>query len=113
VAANNQSISFTCEAANAEFTGTLAMESIIRSVKDIETDDRRALEHVIGRGLDEDQQLVIQVISPNNSSTDSPEVPGSPALPGWCNVYEGLSDAELADLEEVVLTRADLSRDRE
>jgi hypothetical protein len=50
VAANNQSISLTCEAANAEFTGTLAMESIIRSVKDIELDDRRALEHVVGRG---------------------------------------------------------------
>jgi hypothetical protein len=30
-------------------------------------------------------------------------------LPEWCNVYEGLADEEIADLEKTILTRADLS----
>jgi hypothetical protein len=34
-------------------------------------------------------------------------------LPAWCNVYEGLSEGEIADLERIVLTRADLSRPME
>lgn len=33
-----------------------------------------------------------------------------PALPDWCNVYEGLSDEEIADLQRIILQRADLSR---
>ena len=34
-------------------------------------------------------------------------------LPEWCNVYEGLTDEEIADLEKTILTRADLSRPSE
>ena len=34
-------------------------------------------------------------------------------LPDWCNVYEGLSDAEVAAIEEVTLTRANLTRPSE
>lgn len=33
-----------------------------------------------------------------------------PTLPEWCNVYAGLSDEEIAELEETILTRADLTR---
>ncbi len=35
------------------------------------------------------------------------------ALPVWCNVYEGLSDEEIADLDRTILTRADLTRPSE
>lgn len=31
-------------------------------------------------------------------------------LPEWCNVYAGLTDDEIADLEKRILTRADLTR---
>ena len=31
-------------------------------------------------------------------------------LPDWCNVYEGLSDEEIAEIERIALTRADLTR---
>jgi len=34
-------------------------------------------------------------------------------LPEWCNVYAGLSDEEIADVEKTILTRADLSRPSE
>jgi len=38
------------------------MESIIRNVKDIEAEDRRSLEHVVGQQLRDNQEVVIRVI---------------------------------------------------
>jgi len=35
---------------------------------------------------------------------------GEPNLPEWCDVYAGLSDQEMAELEQVILRRADFSR---
>jgi hypothetical protein len=86
------------------------MESIIRNVAEIDAADRQALEHVVGRQLRENEQIVIQI---ENTKASSPAANGAPSpgkLPAWCNVYEGLSDAEVAELERVVLTRADMSR---
>ena len=31
-------------------------------------------------------------------------------LPDWCNVYAGLTDDEVAEVEKVILQRADLTR---
>jgi len=39
------------------------MESIIRNVKDIEGDDRRSLEHVVGQPLRDNQQVIIKVMT--------------------------------------------------
>lgn len=80
-------------------------------MKDIGTADRRALEHVIGQRLSDRQQLVIEVVNPDVPSTQAAAEPAAATLPDWCNVYEGLSDVEMAALEDVVLTRADLSRE--
>lgn len=85
------------------------MEAVTRNVRDIETSDRRALEHVVGRQLKENQQVIIQVVTLSSEPKE-----GWPAsvsgLPDWCNVYEGLSDTEIAEVEDVILPRADLSR---
>jgi len=40
------------------------MESIIRSVKDIEAAQRQSLEEVIGHELHDNQQIVIRVVTP-------------------------------------------------
>ena len=89
------------------------MQDIIRNVRDIDTADRRALEHVIGQHLSEDQRLVIHVVNMDVPPQLSDDTPVNVTLPDWCNVYEGLSDEEVSALEEVVLTRADLSRNSE
>ena len=81
------------------------MEDIVRNVRDIDTADRRALEHVIGQHLAENQQLVIHVVNVDVSSQRPAGKPTTVALPDWCNVYEGLSDEEVSALEKVVLTR--------
>lgn len=81
------------------------MENIIRDVRDIERGDRQAIEHVVGHSLGDDQRLVIQIVSldvrdktPIGNDAVRPQ-----ELPDWCNIYEGLSDAEIADLEKSIV----------
>ena len=98
------------------------MESIVRNVRDIGADERRHLEHVLGQKLRDNQQLIIQVISLSELRAEDGDAARaatreagaeSVALPAWCNVYGGLSDHEIADVEKVVLTRAALTRTSE
>ena len=79
------------------------MSDIIRDVRDIEASDRQALEHVLGMRLHEHQKIIISVL---NVEARTPAEPGttpsaakSTGLPAWCNVYEGMSDDEVADVE--------------
>jgi hypothetical protein len=87
-------------------------KTIIRNTVDLNANDRTALERVLG----DNQQLVIGIVSlPGQRQTPEPPpsrstASAAPALPDWCNVYDGLSDEEIADLERIILQRADLSR---
>jgi len=96
----------------------MSMDTVIRNVDEIDAHDRQALEHVLGQSLRENQQLVINIVNLQVpvGAAQSP-VPhksnGTPTLPAWCNVYEGLSDEEIAAMEQTILTRADLSRPSE
>jgi len=94
------------------------MEKVIRNVRDIDRADRQALEHVLGQRLRENQQVVIGIVNLDVTEPPGAEAPplgtrGAAALPEWCNVYEGLTDEEIADLEQLILTRADLTRPSE
>ncbi len=81
------------------------MESIIRDVRDIEIGDREAIEHLIGHELGADQRLVIQVLSVDlqRESKIRGQSSAEQKLPDWCDVYEGLSEAEVADLEQSIV----------
>ena len=86
------------------------METVVRNVRDLRKNERSAAEQLVGHSLRENQQLVIQFVNLDIAT----ERPGKGApegkLPEWCNVHEGLTDEEIADLEKTILTRADLSR---
>jgi hypothetical protein len=89
------------------------MENVVRNVRDIDSADRQALEHMLGQQLRENQQLVIRVVTLGlQPQVAEPPIGAmaAPSLPDWCRVYEGLSDQEIADVEEIALTRANLSR---
>ena len=79
------------------------MEKIIRNVRDIDAADREALEHVVGRQLRENQQVIINVVSLDVAAP----VPGAAApagtLPDWCNVYDGLTDEEIDEIEKSIV----------
>ena len=86
------------------------MERITRNVRDIETAERRVLEHVIGRKLTENQQLVIGVVNLDLSHPDTPPPSSANEVPPWWNIYEGLSDDEIDRLDKAVRQRANLTR---
>lgn len=89
------------------------MEAIIRQVRDIEESERHVLEHVLGRQLKENQQVIIQVVTIGIQSSPQAESDGesdADQLPEWCNVYEGLTDEQIADLDSAIRERANLTR---
>ena len=89
------------------------MDNIVRNVKDIAAADRRAIEHLLGAPLADHQQVVIQVMPDREnlqSASGRSTANGAAALPEWTHVYEGFSDADIAEIEKSVLSRADLTR---
>lgn len=80
------------------------MERVIRNVAELDVADRRAIEHLLGRQLERNQQLVISVVSLDLSDPDAPALP-------WEGVYAGLPEEEVERLDGAIRRRADLSRD--
>lgn len=90
------------------------MDHLSRNVRDIDPTDRLAIEHVLGQSLRDDQQVVISIHqAPPRAPTNDSDTAKTDRLPSWCNVFEGLSEKELAEVEEAVLRRADLTREIE
>jgi hypothetical protein len=69
---------------------------------------RRALEEVIGRQLAANQRLVISVteLEARPVADDRPVQ----SLDDWTNFYEGLSEEEIEAIDEIIKTRANLTR---
>jgi hypothetical protein len=57
------------------------------------------------------EPIVRQVRSADESEEQTAPQPGK--LPEWCNVYDGLTDEQIAEVEEVILQRSDLTRPSE
>jgi hypothetical protein len=89
------------------------MESITRNVSDIPAGDLQALEHLIGAPLRPSQQVIVQVIEKESDRNKTPSEAPEPKLPEWFNVYEGLSDAEIDELDAAIQQRLDLTRNYE
>lgn len=85
------------------------METLVRNVRDLDQSDRFALERVVGHPLRESERLVIQVMDVGTEK-QSASGPADDELPAWCDVYEGLSDSEIDDLDEGIV-RTHSSRD--
>jgi hypothetical protein len=87
------------------------MESIVRNVRDIDAEDRPALEHVVGRTLQDNQRLIIQVTEVE-TGRESPAADTRPVqtVDDWTKVYEGLSDEEVENIDKIIKTRAKLTR---
>ncbi len=89
-----------------------SMEKVVRNVADIDTADRRALEHVIGKRLSETEQLIISIV--NLDMTDRPAGPARQprqSLDDWTHVYDGLSEEDIEAIDQIAKQRANLTRD--
>jgi hypothetical protein len=76
-------------------------------VADLDGPHRRALEEVMGRELANNQRLIISVTEVAIIPTTTKPVQ---SLDGWTNVYQGLSEAEIEEIDKIAKTRANLTR---
>jgi hypothetical protein len=87
------------------------MENIVRNVRDIEADDRHALEHVVGQTLRENQRLIIQIAEVDVSAEAGPTGNNDQqTLDQWTSVYDGLSDEAVEAIDKSIKERANLTR---
>ena len=86
------------------------METISHSIRDLTSAERSAAERLVGHALDENQRLLIQVVSDAVTLEADDAQSNEGELPDWCNVYAGLSDERIAALEQAISRRLDLSR---
>jgi hypothetical protein len=66
------------------------MPTIIRNVREIAAEDRSSLERIVGIPLHDQARLVIQVDP-------------LPTLPEWCNVFAGMSPAEVDEIDSRIV----------
>ena len=89
------------------------METVVRNVRDIGAGERRVYETALGQKLRENQQVILHVMTvgqpAERAAADAGDQP-SERLPEWCNVYDGLCEEQIAEIENVSLCRSDLSR---
>lgn len=79
------------------------METVVHNIRDLSGNERSAAEQLVGHPLRENQQLVIQVVSLDVDTTPSDAETGEGSLPEWCNVYAGLTDEEVAEIEKSIV----------
>ncbi len=88
------------------------METVVHNICELDGSQRTAAEQLVGHPLNNDQKLVIQVVAADTRTSEPPSDElglDEDQLPGWCNVYEGLTDQEIDALEKAILTRFDLT----
>lgn len=78
------------------------------NVANLDASHRQALEEVIGCQLSSNHRVIISVLEVGVLATSEPQPVQT--LPDWTKVYEGLSDAEIDEVDQFVNTRASLTR---
>ncbi|MEX2288368.1 MAG: hypothetical protein WD648_14830 [Planctomycetaceae bacterium] len=89
------------------------MQKITRNVRDLEKEERRVFEAALGEKLRENQQVIMEVVTveaPEQRIEAGAARQADTGLPDWCNVYEGLSDDEVAEIEKTILDRSGWNR---
>jgi hypothetical protein len=77
-------------------------------VATLDAPHRRALEEVIGRQLAAHQRLIISVLDAATPTVGAPRP--TQTLENWTQVYDGLSDEEIEDIDNIAKTQAKLNR---
>jgi hypothetical protein len=77
------------------------MEATTFRVRELEPTRRKALESVLGKALSDGDSVEIRVEA------------GPAGLPDWLDVYKGLSEEEIADIEATFRPRMPFSREPE
>ncbi len=84
------------------------METITRQVGEMQANERSAAELLIGHRLRGHEKLILQVVNLDMVEQASESRPAQ-SLPDWCNIYNGLTDVEIDNIDKSI-TRCNLSR---
>ena len=82
------------------------METITREVDQMQAEERSAAELLIGRSLRGHERIVLNVLE-MTLGDDRP----AQSIDDWMHVYDGLSDAEVEEIDAIIKTRANLTRE--
>lgn len=86
------------------------METVIRNVAELDNADRQAIEHLLGKHLADNQQVVISVVSVDLAHPVESLIPAAEGVPDWWKVYEGLNDEDVDRLDQAIRQRANHTR---
>jgi hypothetical protein len=86
---------------------TYYMDSVVRNVSDLSTDERHVYESVLGQPLRADQRVLVQLTDAGNAQPSPAAINGSGELTAWYTIWADLSDAEIRELESAVLQRSE------
>jgi hypothetical protein len=91
------------------------MDTVIRHVHELDAADRREIERVIGQSLSDDQQVLLRAMPSDGKPSESSATNGAAAgqWPEWCNIFYGLSEPDIDEVDSVIRHRADLTRPSE
>ena len=78
-------------------------------VTTLDAPHRRALEEVLGNQLADNQRLTISITEVPTPGTGIPR--NTQSLRDWTGIYDGLNDDEIEVIDEIIKTRAQLTRD--
>jgi hypothetical protein len=86
------------------------METVIHNVNELSAAGLTAAESLVGHPLAANQQLVIQVVNAPIENGQRAAGIDQDRLPDWCDVYAGLSEERVQEIEKAIARRLDLSR---
>jgi hypothetical protein len=87
------------------------MKQIVRNVRDIDAEHRSAIEDVVGQSLRDSQQIIIQIADVDGgSNSHETDVRRTQSVAEWLQVYEGLSEQQIGDIDAIIKSRANLTR---
>ncbi len=85
------------------------METISRIVGKMHTQERSAAELLVGHALREHERVIVHVLALDAEEMPSENLQPVAALPDWCNVYAGMTDQEVDDVQQSI-TRCTVTR---
>jgi hypothetical protein len=83
------------------------MDSIIRNVGDLSSNERHVYENVFGQPLRDDQQVIVQLIECRTDDGIAAATNGAEASLALYTIWADLDDAEIGELESAILQRSD------
>ena len=83
------------------------MDSIVRNVGDLSSNERHVYESVLGQPLRHGQRVIVQLVDNGTDANSSSSTNGAEGLLAQYTIWEDLDDSEIAELESAILQRSD------